>query len=48
LYTAFSNPQNDPAAVAYYTQTYNALETEKYSGLDMDFSQCFSDLYKYE
>lgn len=48
LYSCFTNPQNDPEAIAYYKQTYDALETWKYSGLEMEFSQCFSDLYKYE
>eukprot|EP00105_Crassostrea_gigas_P030496 XP_011452816.1 PREDICTED: uncharacterized protein LOC105346062 [Crassostrea gigas] len=48
LLGCFTNPQNDPRAIEYYKQTYDALETWKYSGLDMEFSQCFSDLYKYE
>nr|XP_022344606.1 uncharacterized protein LOC111137438 [Crassostrea virginica] len=48
LYECFNNPANDPAALDYYRQTYNALESWQYSGLEMEFSQCFSDLYKYE
>ncbi|XP_061171274.1 uncharacterized protein LOC133180834 [Saccostrea echinata] len=48
LYRAFANPQNNPDAMAYYKQTYDALETWKYSGLEQEFSQCFSDLYRYE